>query len=186
MNTIVPGSILVATPRLLDRNFRRSVILVCDHDEHGSLGLILNRPLEIPLSEVLSTLAPEDGGSRWIHLGGPVETGRLLAVRRGRMGGEPVVELTGGLNFPKDLECTVDLLKNGSVDSRDYFFFLGYAGWGSSQLVEEMKEGSWVVSEGDANLLFENKASEMWSTALRRLGGGYALWAEMPLDPDLN
>jgi len=186
LNTIVPGSILIATPKLLDRNFRRSVILVCDHDEEGTLGLILNRPLEVPLSEVLSTLAQDDGGSRWIRLGGPMETSRLLAVRRGRNADEPVMELSGGLNFPKDLECTVDLLKSGIVDSGDYFFFLGYAGWGSNQLGGELAEGSWVVADGDADLLFENKAPEMWGVALRRLGGGYALWAEMPLDPELN
>ena len=187
MSSISPqvGSFLIAAPTLADPNFRRAVILLCEHNEEGSLGLIVNRPLSRALTDVMPELFP--GAPRFGELfnGGPVETRRMLALCRtdGAGSGYPVVD---GVELVGAMEEALSGLADGTRTADDYRFFLGYSGWGAGQLESELEESSWIVSPGNLRLTLETPPSQVWAESLRQLGGIHRLLAEMPPDCDLN
>ncbi len=175
------GALLIAPPSLMDPNFRRSVVLLCEHNEEGSFGLILNRPLELHLNDVLDDVAPcEDA----LSLGGPVEPNTLHFLH-----GNPevagAVEIYDGIYWGGDFEAIKDLARaNGAAEPLR--FFLGYAGWGAEQLRTEMEDAGWILAEAEAALVFPEDPRQLWRTILRRMGGEYALLANYPDDPRLN
>jgi len=185
---LAPGDLLIASPGLGDPNFRRAVIVLCDHGPEGSLGLILTRPMEVPLGSVLPALSGGPAGEERVLQGGPVENGRLLGLRRGAAPEEAVEEVGRDLHLLVDLEGSLRRLEAGDGDPSDYRFFLGYSGWGEEQLAREIEQGAWVVARGGASaeLAFESDSRRMWRDALRRLGGSAAWFAEMPIDPRMN
>lgn len=176
--TAHPGFLLVASPDLRDPNFERSVVLVVQHDEQGAYGLVLNRPLERPLSQVLDSVGP-----RWahvpLHVGGPVQTNLLQFVVAGDAPGRP---LAPGLCVGAGLED----LEQSQADPRGVRAFLGYAGWGGGQLERETSEGSWIVRPAHARHVFDIPTGRLWSTVLRELGGGYAWMSLAGGDPEEN
>lgn len=188
MDDLQPGDVLIASPYLHDPNFRRTVVILCDHSGEGSLGLVVNRPLPINLGSVLAPMADTPAGEAPLFQGGPVDPGRLLAVSRNAPPEEPQEPVGPGLVLLTDLEDSLERVEEGQVSSDDVRFFLGYAGWGGGQLKSEVDQGAWIVSEksASANLTFETPTRTMWSEILRSLGGQYAWLADMPLDPDLN
>jgi len=180
------GDLLIASPLLLDPNFRRSVVLLCDHGEEGSLGLVVNRPMRVPLGRVIERLADHPLSGQLVHQGGPVEPERLLGIRRGEHPEERSEPLGGGLHLLVDLEHSLDRLAEGAVDGADYRFFLGYSGWGKGQLRSELGGEAWIVGRASAEIAFEVPAKRQWSASLEKLGGRYALLAQMPVDPEMN
>lgn len=180
------GDLLIASPSLLDPNFRRSVVLLCDHGEEGSLGFVLNRPMQVPLGSVIEKLRDQAAAGLLVFQGGPVDPGRLLGIRRGEHAAERSEPLGGGLHLLTDLEHSLDRLAEGVVDGADYRFFLGYSGWGKGQLRGELAERAWIVGKGSEALAFGTPTPRQWSAALEALGGTYALYARMPIDPELN
>lgn len=179
------GSFLIAAPTLTDPNFRRSVVLICEHNDEGSLGLVVNRPLRKTLSDVL----PDHFGDRDafgpLLGGGPVEASRMLALRRTNDEGTgyPIMD---GVELVGAMEEALAALTAGTLDLADLRFFLGYAGWGSTQLTAEIEEGSWIVRSGTLALTFDTSPDEIWAKSLRELGGVYAVLADMPEDSGLN
>ncbi len=180
------GDLLIASPYLRDPNFHRSVIVLCDHSEEGSLGLILNRPLSISLGQLFDAVAKKVPDNQPICQGGPVEPNRLLALRRGLHPEESSEQLVPDLHMLVDLEQSISLIESGAVDPSDYRFYLGYSGWESDQLNSELTDGAWIVSKATKALTFEVRASEVWAQSMRTLGGRYEIFAEMPTDPELN
>jgi putative transcriptional regulator len=180
------GDLLVASPFLLDPNFRRSVVLLCDHGEDGSLGLVVNRPMKVPLGAVMERFKEHPLGEQLVHQGGPVEPGRLLGIRRGEDPEERAEPLAGDLHLLIDLEYSLDRIADGTVDGGDYRFFLGYSGWGKGQLRSELGEDAWIIAKATTRLAFEVPTPELWSESLMELGGVYELFAQMPIDPEQN
>ncbi len=173
-----PGFLLVASPDLVDPNFAKTVVLMVEHDADGAFGLVLNRPLEHRLADVLEEVDP-----RWadvaLHQGGPVQTNMLQFVCREAGAGKPVVrDVVVGAGLE-------DLPEEG-VDARDVRAFAGYAGWGGGQLERETKEGSWIVRPAEARHVFGIPADRLWSTVLRELGGQYAWMSLSDGDPTQN
>jgi hypothetical protein len=117
---LAPGDLLIASPGLGDPNFRRAVIVLCDHGPEGSLGLILNRPMEVPLGSVLPALSGGPAGEERVLQGGPVENGRLLGLRRGAAPEEAVEEVGRDLHLLVDLEGSLRRLEAGDGDPSDY------------------------------------------------------------------
>jgi len=160
------GFLLVAAPALLDPNFSRAVVLIVSHDDQGAFGLVLNRPLDKKLSDLLDV---DDEVSRdvAVHLGGPVGTDKLQFIGGVEGCGHslvPGVVVGAGL----DELCGAGHLLRA---------FVGYAGWGAGQLERETEEGSWIVAPAAARHVFDVPADELWATVLRELGGEYAWMA---------
>lgn len=168
--SLAPG-LLLAMPQLLDPNFHHAVILVTQHDEEGAIGFIVNRPLEVPVSEVLKELGMKWGGEKAARawLGGPVTPESGWVLFEGGPVGQPdsSAELEDGLRISPSIECLRALADKPPVNLR---LLLGYAGWGAGQLEEELVEGSWMFVPLSRDLVFATPPAEMWAAAYRQLG----------------
>ncbi len=175
------GALLVAGPSLLDPNFARSVVLLCEVNEEGALGLMLNRPSQSPVADFLPQWQPEPPSV--VFVGGPVQPEIAVGLGR-RSGGEPIgfTEIRDDIGL-FDLATPPELVVGALSQLR---VFSGYAGWGEGQLEAELISGDWIVvepSEGDA---FSSEPDDLWAAVLRRQGGDLAMWAAYPQDPSLN
>jgi putative transcriptional regulator len=176
------GQLLVASPALLDPNFRRTVILVVEHSDEGALGLVLNRVSANEIAEVAAPLDELIAPGERIHLGGPVETGAVLVVAEFDDPEDAATLVVGDIGLvPSDGD-----FETLSERTRRARVFSGYTGWGPGQLDAELAEESWIVEPADPDDVFSDSADELWSEVLRRKGGPYALVARMPPDPSLN
>lgn len=180
--TPVPGVLLIAPPMLRDRNFWRSVVLLCEHGPDGSFGLILNRPLTLALSDVLSDLE----GENMISLGGPVQQNTLHFLHRYGDRVSEAIPIIDGVHWGGDFDAIKTLVQSDAPSPQDLRFFLGYAGWSPGQLEEEIEAGGWFIAYADDVYIFAEKPENLWRTVLRRMGGEYALLANFPDDPRMN
>lgn len=179
------GKLLVATPVLEHPTFRRTVILMLDHTEEGALGVVVNRPSEVPLEAVLPQWREYASDPGRLYTGGPVspESALCLAQVPGdSREPEGVRRIIGGLALV-DLDSTPDDLKGLVSGLR---VFAGYAGWTGDQLEGEIGEGSWFVVDAEAGDAFTADPEQLWPQVLRRQGGRLAWMAGYPVDPDLN
>jgi putative transcriptional regulator len=178
------GSLLIAAPTMADPNFARTIVLLLDTGESGALGVVLNRPTELEVADVLEPWADLVAGPGVLFQGGPVETDAALAVASIAADDDPVgwrrVFGTTGL---VDLDAPVELLAAAVSALR---IFAGYAGWGSGQLEAEIDEGAWYVVPAEPQDPFLEDPDRLWSTVLRRQGGQLAMLATMPAEPGLN
>jgi putative transcriptional regulator len=173
------GSLLVAHPNMLDPNFRRAVLFISAHTpDDGALGIILNRPLEKQVSEVVSE-APLNGLDKVpVFFGGPVGRDRLIFASLEWKTGEGLK-----LNHDVDVdEANQQIGKNpGSIRA-----FIGYAGWGAGQLEAEMKQNAWVIRKPDRATMKLDRLSRLWFDIMNGLGPWFKLLAAAPDDPSLN
>jgi putative transcriptional regulator len=171
----VRGKLLIASPGLTDF-FRRSVVLVLEHNEEGAVGLILNRPSETHVDEAVPDLAelaePEDV----VHLGGPVAPDSVIVLGRFEDPDEAASVVLGDLGVVDPGAGTPDL--------RASRVYAGHAGWAPGQLDGELEQEAWIVEPALPDDPFDD--GDLWSHVLDRKGGGYALLARMPEDPTLN
>lgn len=180
------GRLLVATAALVDPNFARSVVLLLDHDEDGSLGVVLDRPSPVPVHSVLPAWADSAGEPAVLFEGGPVSPDAALAVAC-----VPAVEGTDPIGYRRlfgavgivDLDTPVEVLAPAVTDLR---VFAGYAGWGAGQLEAEIEEGSWIVVESTVHDVFSDTPTRLWSDVLRRQPGELAWLSTRPADPTQN
>jgi len=181
---LTPGTFLISAPLMQDPNFRRSVVLLCEHNEReGTFGLILNRELDVHLGDVLEDYMTYDPP---LYMGGPVqrETLHVLHTRPDDIpGGMP---LGNDVTWGGDFEVVQQVAKGGDAAPDNLRFFLGYAGWGPGQLRAELGEDAWIPAPGAADLVFETDPGQLWRTILRRMGGEYAFLANFPDDPRMN
>jgi putative transcriptional regulator len=184
------GRLLVATPLLGDPNFRRTVILIVeDEPEEGTLGVVLNRPTEVQVGQVLESWTDLVTGPSVVFRGGPVSPNSALALALARGDDEPLgwrslegSDLTSRIGLV-DLEAPPELLADGITSLR---VFAGYAGWGPGQLQAEIEEGAWYVLAGEPSDAFLAEPERLWPEVLRRQGGEFAIVATYPDDPLLN
>lgn len=177
------GKILIAEPLLGDPNFDRSIVLLAEHNENGSIGFVLNRPVEVSFDDIVIGFPDFEAQ---IFEGGPVQLDNLFFLhRKGDLlpGSEKIME---GVYWGGDLEVLKEMIALEMMDADDIRFFLGYSGWSPGQLEEELKLKSWLVAESNAALVFNNDTPGLWSMIMKQLGGDYALWHNAPLDPNLN
>ena len=179
------GRLLVATPALVDPNFAGTVVLLLDHDDDGSLGVVLNRPSAITVASVLPDWAASVDPPEVLFEGGPVSTDAALAVALvPEAGPDPIgfrrlFDRSGII----DLDTPPEVLAPAITRMR---VFAGYAGWGGGQLQAEIDEGSWYVVDSTAADLFAPHPGTLWSAVLRRQPGSLAWVSTRPGDPTLN
>lgn len=178
-----PGILLIAEPFLKDPNFQRTVVFLCDHQEEGSFGFVINRDFGHTLDELMNDM---DQLKIPVYYGGPVQmdTIHFLHLYPDKIAGS--FEVFNGIHWGGDFETAVELLKEGSIDPEKIRFFLGYSGWGQGQLSEELKEKSWLTAEATRKLVFHKNISEIWKDSLRHLGGEFEMMSNFPIDPQLN
>jgi putative transcriptional regulator len=167
---IAPG-LLLAMPQLVDPNFARSVVLMVEHTEEHSFGLVVNRPTPFRVAEVLSPM-----GIRWsgdpdavVWFGGPVmpRSGWLLYAAEPGEVREGSIEVFPGLALSTSPE---DLRAIAGAPPAHLRFLLGYAGWGAGQLEGELTQGAWLTADASRSLVLETDAERIWETALRSIG----------------
>ena len=177
--------LLVATPQLVDPNFTDAVVLLLDVDENGALGVVLNRPTPIAVSEVLAGWSDVVAEPEVLFQGGPVSTEGALAVGWLRDAADVPVgfrEVSGQLGV-LDLDTPVELVDGSLTGMR---IFAGYAGWGAQQLEDEIDEGSWYVVPSLPRDVFRDDPTTLWRDVLRRQPGELAWHSTRPVDPELN
>lgn len=178
------GRLLVATPQLRGSTFDNAVILILSHDDDGALGVIVNRPTELPVGQLLPSWTDLASEPRVIFQGGPVSTDSALGLVYVEERGEPLgVRRVGGKIGVVDLDTPTEVLESAVTGMRVY---AGYAGWSSGQLEGEVDEGSWYVVDAESEDAFRPDAQGLWRAVLRRQPGELALMASFPADPSMN
>lgn len=176
------GSILVSEPFLHDYYFGRSVVLLVEHDEAGSMGLVLNKPLPFRLNDILDGLdAPQPVP---VFRGGPLGSDHLCYLH-GLAGVGGAQEVARGLFLNGDLEAVCDYVRQGNPVRGRIRFFLGYSGWEAGQLDEEIRQNTWMVSRAGADVLSDDTQG-LWGNEMGKLGDKYRLWTRFPMIPAFN
>jgi putative transcriptional regulator len=184
------GQLLVANPLLPDPNFDRTVVLVLSHSRDGALGVVLNRPSELPVGEPLPQWEPLATAPSVVFVGGPVSPESAICLGCTASGRVPEPEYAGDESSGIcDGVTTIDLerdpmdMEGNLVGLR---VFAGYAGWGASQLEGELSAGAWWVVSALVSDVIDANPDDLWKRVLRRQGGELALAAAFPADPSLN
>lgn len=172
-------TLLLSMPQMQDPNFAQTVVLLCDYVPEGAFGLVLNRPTDLPASEMVRLEPPVVGGSELpLFIGGPVqpERGWILVS-------EPPTEpdfrtIVEGLYLSTSPELLRRVLETRPAPRAR--IIAGYAGWGPGQLDEELAQSAWLMADLDLDLVFDVEASVMWQTAIRRLGADPSLLQMSP------
>ena len=182
MRGSLQGRLLIATPALGDPNFVGSVVLIAEHDEHGAMGLVLNRPLGVRVADAVPMLSGFVGEAEQVHSGGPVQPDTVMALGDFVDGNRSASIAFGSVGFlPADAEESLDpaTVLRARV-------FAGYSGWGAGQLEDELDEEAWIVIPAQTDDCFTEHPANLWKQALRRHGGPLAVFALQPDDPSLN
>jgi putative transcriptional regulator len=184
-NDIKPekGRILISEPFLYDYFFKRSVILLADHNDEGSFGVIINKPVSAPFNEVVRDFPEFDAR---IFLGGPVQGDSLFFLHTLGEQIEGSIPIMEGIYWGGDIENVRELISMNLLDRDNIRFFIGYSGWAPQQLDGELKRNSWVVSHINKEQLLHTQPSVMWSQYLQHLGEEYSFWTNYPDDPTDN
>ncbi|MEZ5028193.1 MAG: YqgE/AlgH family protein [Ferruginibacter sp.] len=177
------GILLIADPFLKDPNFIRTVILLCEHQQEGSLGFVINKQIEQTLDELISDL---EGFKLPVYYGGPVQMNTIHFLHQYPQLIPDSVKVNNEIYWGGNFESVTALLKNNSIDPKKIKFFIGYSGWGYNQLNGELKEKSWLTVSASQTLVFNTHYNEIWKNSLQKLGGQYKMMINYPIDPQLN
>jgi len=178
------GKLLIAEPALTgDVSFNRSVVLLAEHNEEGSVGFILNKPLEYNINDLVTEISIP----LQVYNGGPVEQDNLYFIHKVPHLIDNSIEISDGIFWGGDFEKTVSLINDQIISEVDIRFFLGYSGWSSLQLDEELSSKSWIVVANEYESAIIQKSSvAFWKEKMVELGGNYLLWSNAPENPSLN
>jgi putative transcriptional regulator len=187
VDEVEAGSALVAAPALQDLNFRRTVVLVIEHRAAGTLGVVLNRPSDVPVRDVLPLWGPHATVPQAMYFGGPTDQRAALGVAALPAGmdaerTEGVIGVRGSLALV-DLDGDPELM---APRLRGLRVFAGYASWEEGQLAGQIKRGEWIVVPALPDDVLAPPGTDLWGRALRRRGMPLALLATYPAEPALN
>ncbi len=177
------GRVLVAEPFLKDSYFKRSVVILTEHNPEGTLGFVLNNPIDFQIDEILKDFPPIDS---LISIGGPVRTDTVHYLHTlGHMIPESV-EIMEGVWWGGDLDVVRAGIREGWIASHQIRFFVGYSSWHPGQLAREIGENSWLVTEIDRLDLMHGHDIRLWESILMEEDERYKMWTRYPQDPMLN
>lgn len=171
------GDVLLAEPFLTDPNFKRSVILLCEHHQEGSVGFILNKAIDVKINDLLADFPDFQAN---VYFGGPVQTDTIHYIHNVGDMLDNSYKIADGVYWGGDFEKLKFLIGSKMIEPQNIRFFVGYSGWSSGQLHDEMKSGSWVGANMHANYLFKSQSDGLWSQVMDNKGDAYSVIAQMP------
>lgn len=175
--------LLVSEPFLEDINFRRSVVLITEHSSQGSVGFILNRPVDMFTSEVVPDLLNDDFP---VYYGGPIEPNSLHFIHKH---GDKITgsfAIADNIWWGGDINEINNLLQFGEATTDDFRFFLGYSGWDPNQIDAEIAEKTWWVATANTAIVFAADMENIWPNVVKQLGDDFAYLANSPEDLSWN
>ncbi|TKC09268.1 YqgE/AlgH family protein [Pedobacter frigoris] len=178
------GKLLISEPFLMDPNFKRSVVLIAEHQEEGTVGFILNHPSALMLKDLIPELGEADFP---VYIGGPVGTDTIHFIHRCYDKIRDGEEIAKGVYWGGNFEALKILINNNSISPDEIKFFIGYSGWAEQQLKDEIEENTWIVSDKyHADVVFSDNEEEVWREVIINLGPKYAHVSKFPQNPNLN
>ena len=177
------GKLLIASPALIDPNFHRTVILIAEHTGEGAMGLVLNRPAETLVADVVPDLSDLADDGAPVYFGGPVAADSVIVLAEFDDPALAGVLLDDDLGFVGSESAELGDVADGVRRAR---VFAGHSGWGPGQLEGELEDESWIIEPPLREEIFSEDADGLWSAVLRRKGREYALLSTMPPDPSVN
>lgn len=177
------GKLLISEPFLFDPSFKRSVVLLVEHSNDGSVGFILNKPVDLVLEDALEEFPKFDAE---LYFGGPVNPHNLFFIHTL---GEKLTnsqKIINGLYWGGDFDQLKLLIDTKQVSPEEIQFFAGYSGWGPQQLSDELDQKSWIVTPANADWIMQGQTKDFWKDTLTSLGKKFAIMANFPEDPSLN
>ncbi len=175
------GDLLIAEPFMKDPNFKRTVTLICEHHNEGTLGLVLNRPSIFKINEMIPNFPSFKGD---VYYGGPIGLDRLNYLHAYGDILEGSFHIKDNIYWNGNFEQLKELIKEKIILPQNINFFAGYAGWEADQLQEEMQDESWIVCKDHPELF--KMSTYMWQEVLVKMGGKNKLISTFPEDPLLN
>ncbi len=183
MPEVKAGSILISEPFLNDPNFDRTVIIICKHNEEGSLGFVLNRKANLTLGEVTQEF---EGHENELFIGGPVQQNSLHFLHKGTVEISESSLVSPGLYWGGSFEDLKLKMLSRDIEEGKIRFFLGYSGWDAGQLDGEIESRSWIVANLGDDSIFDIHPEKLWRRILEHMGGRYKIVSNFPEDPRLN
>ena len=184
-NDIKPdkGKVLISEPFLQDAYFKRSVVLLTEHNDEGTLGFVLNNPIDFDAEQILADFPTTKS---LVGIGGPVRTDTVHYLHQlGDLIPESV-HVIGNVFWGGDFEAVKAALESGELKDENIRFFVGFSSWYPGQLDKEIENNSWLVAELDIQAIMTGKGSELWSKALSKEEKKYRIWTQYPENPLLN
>lgn len=176
-HTVKSGQVLLSEPFMQDPYFRRAVVLLCEHHAEGSIGFILNKSIDMGINELMSDFPKFDSE---VFYGGPVQTDTLHYVHNVGELLEDSIPVSKGVWWGGDFEKLKFLITSELIQPNNIRFFVGYSGWSSGQLDDELEYGSWLSADMDSNYIFKLKPAQMWSKVMYNKGNVFEIIADMP------
>jgi len=178
------GDLLISEPYLPDPNFERTVVFLCEHDENGTFGFVLNKSANVSLSEIVDEVGDYPGN---LFIGGPVERDTLHFVHRDSELKDSSRTVTDGVYWGGDFNKLTEMMNTRAIKPEDVRFFVGYSGWAVGQLKDEMEAKSWIVLKNPTpEMIFDWDNQDLWKACLQTMGGKFRLMSNYPKDPRLN
>lgn len=178
------GRVLISEPFLPDTYFKRSIVFITEHNEEGTVGFILNKPVHIDLPELLKDFPVIDAP---VSLGGPVGSNTVHYIHTLGDQVPKSVKVLQQIHWGGDFETIKDLIKNGKIGKGQIRFFVGYSGWMPKQLDNEIAENSWLVTNMDPRTIMTHTSKDAWRKILRSMNEKkYRMWADFPENPGNN
>jgi putative transcriptional regulator len=180
---IQKGNLLIAEPTTLaDKSFNRSIILLAEHNENGSVGFIMNKPSQFLIKDLVFEIQSD----MHVFIGGPVEQDNLYFIHTIPELIPDSVMIDKGIYWGGNYDAVISLINQGLIKNSEIRFFLGYSGWSFEQLEDEMKEKTWKIIENNYHNILSISNADSWKEKLMEMGGKYKIWANSPEDPLLN
>jgi putative transcriptional regulator len=185
LNKLKPkkGRVLISEPFLDDDFFKRSVVLLCEHNEEGTFGFVLTNYAETKLSDLMNDFP--DFESK-ISVGGPVKNDNLYYVHTVGDKIEGSIQIGDGIYMGGSFQSMQNLIEAGELKENEIRFFVGYSGWGLGQLEIELKDSAWIVAEAATADLMDTHIENLWKKLLGDMGENQKLFSTYPEDPSLN